>query len=50
MIIILAWLFFAAVAGIIGASKRMGILSFVVGLFLGPFAVIMAICAKEGKL
>jgi hypothetical protein len=41
------WISFAIAAGIIGASKGIGILSFVVGMFLGPFAVIMAICAKE---
>ena len=47
MIILLIWLSSAIVAGIIGASKGMGILSFIVGIFLGPFAVVMAICAKE---
>ena len=50
MIYVFIWLMCGIVAAMIGSKKGEGCLSFIVGVFLGPFGILIAIFSKGDRM
>ena len=48
--IVIIWLLFGFIAGIIGSKKGEGCLGFIVGVLLGPFGILFAIFSKGNQV